>query len=79
MQEMNPNYKNYKFLAGIWKNNDGSFTADLTVPENITVNYKGASLTRSFILTQTSTMTLSGTGGCAMTTRTCSWVLKVPY
>ncbi len=63
MQEMNPNYKNYKFLAGIWKNNDGSFTADLTVPENITVNYNGASLTRSFILTQTSTMTLSGTGG----------------
>ena len=63
MQEMNPNYKNYKFLAGIWKNNDGSFTADLTVPENITVTYNGASLTRSFILSQTSTMTLSGTGG----------------
>ena len=63
MQEMNPNYKNYKFLSGIWKNNDGSFTADLTVLENITVNYNGASLTRSFILTQTSTVTLSGTGG----------------
>ena len=63
MQEMNLNYKNYKFLAGIWKNKDGSFTADLTVLENITVNYNGASLTRSFILSQTSTMTLSGTGG----------------
>ena len=63
MQEMNLNYKNYKFLAGIWKNKDGSFTADLTVPENITVTYNGASLTRSFILSQTSTMTLSGTGG----------------
>ena len=63
MQEMNPNYKNYKFLAGIWKNNDGSFTADLTVPENITVTYNGASLTHSFILTQTSTMTFSGTSG----------------
>lgn len=50
MQEMNPNYKNYKFLAGIWKSNDGSFTADLTVLENITVTYNGASLKRSFNL-----------------------------
>ena len=63
MQEMNPNYKNYKFLAGIWKSNDGSFTADLTVLENITVTYNGAGLNRSFNLTQTSTMTLSGSGG----------------
>ena len=63
MQEMNPNYKNYKFLAGIWKSNDGSFTADLTVLENITVTYNGAGLKRSFNLTQTSLMTLSGSGG----------------
>ena len=63
MQEMNPNYKNYKFLAGIWKSNDGSFTADLTVLENITVTYNGASLKRSFNLTQTSLMTPSGSGG----------------
>ena len=63
MQEMNPNYKNYKFLAGIWKSNDGSFTADLTVLENITVTYNGASLKRSFNLSQTSLMTPSGSGG----------------
>ena len=63
MQEMNLNYKNYKFLAGIWKSNDGSFTADLTVLENITVTYNGASLKRSFNLSQTSLMTLSGSGG----------------
>ena len=63
MQEMNLNYKNYKFLAGIWKSKDGSFTADLTVLENITVTYNGASLKRSFVLSQTSLMTLSGSGG----------------
>jgi len=63
MQEMNRNYANYKYLAGIWKNEDGSFVADLTRPENIIVTYGGGRLERSFILTQTNLMSLPGTGG----------------